>query len=107
MQGTFNMEGMSRPLHGLSDEVLDDVVNPEDCFHPGPTYVTRFGDTVCEECHTTLSWHPNDVRPDIYGEGTAKWIATMAERYGVEDEHQRLPDGRIMERYIDWEGGNT
>ena len=43
------------------------ALRPELCVHNGGQYHNRFGDVLCDICHTIVGWHPDLVRPGVFG----------------------------------------
>lgn len=40
---------------------------PEHCIHNHRMYHHRLGYTLCSVCHSPMGWHPDLVRPGVYG----------------------------------------
>jgi len=82
------------------------------CVHNGGQYHNRFGDVVCDLCHTPVGWHPDLVRPGVFGAGECEYHGDISCDCGtVEYRIERLDRTfgndagkrslRIGQRYLD------
>jgi hypothetical protein len=53
------------------------VLLPQHCPHNHPTYHDRFGYVNCKGCHTPMGWHPDLVRPGLYGLSNCEWHGNL------------------------------
>jgi hypothetical protein len=61
------------------------AVTPDTCVHNGGQYHNRFGDVVCAICDSPVGWHPDLVRPGVFGAGECEYHGEITCDCGTDD----------------------